>query len=85
MAACLGVDMSESMIEAARQRNKFDNLTYELGDAVNIPAEDASFDAAISTQVFEYVADCDAAIREMRRVLKAAVAARSLSRRTGTA
>jgi len=66
----LGVDVSESMIESARQRNPFGNLTYELGDAVTVPAQDASFDAAISTQVFEYVADVDAAIREMRRVLK---------------
>src|SRR5690348_7315089 len=59
----LGVDVSEELLAAAQRRNTFANLTYENGDAVKLPAADASFDAAISTQVFEYVADCDAAIR----------------------
>ena len=66
----LGVDVSEELLAAAQRRNTYTNLTYENGDAVKLPAPDASFDAAISTQVFEYVADCDLAIREMRRVLK---------------
>lgn len=66
----LGVDVSEELLAAAQRRNTFANLTYESGDAIKLPAPDGSFDAAISTQVFEYVADCNAAIREMRRVLK---------------
>jgi SAM-dependent methyltransferase len=65
-----GVDVSEELLAAARQRNTFVHLSYEAGDATKLPVADAAFDAAISTQVFEYVADCDEAIREMRRVLK---------------
>jgi arsenite methyltransferase len=65
-----GVDVSEDLLAAARRRNTFANLGYEPGDATKLPVADAAFDAAISTQVFEYVADCDMAIREMRRVLK---------------
>lgn len=66
----LGVDVSEELLAAARRRNTFANLSYEPGDATKLPVADAAFDAAISTQVFEYVADCDMAIREMHRVLK---------------
>jgi SAM-dependent methyltransferase len=66
----LGIDVSEELLAAAQRRNTYSNLTYENGDAVKLPVPDATFDAAISTQVFEYVADFDLAIREMRRVLK---------------
>jgi 2-polyprenyl-3-methyl-5-hydroxy-6-metoxy-1,4-benzoquinol methylase len=66
----LGVDVSEDLLAAARGRNTFTNLGYEPGDATKLPAADAAFDAAISTQVFEYVSDCDMAIREMHRVLR---------------
>jgi SAM-dependent methyltransferase len=39
------------------------------GDATSLPFPDASFDAAVSTQVYEYVADMPAALAEARRVL----------------
>ena len=65
-----GVDVSQDLLDAARRRNTFSNLSYATGDAVNLGQPDAAFDAAITTQVFEYVQDCAAAIREMHRVLK---------------
>ncbi|MDN5747856.1 MAG: methyltransferase domain-containing protein, partial [Pseudonocardia sp.] len=40
------------------------------GDALSLPYSDASFDAAVSTQVYEYVADVPAALAELRRVLR---------------
>ena len=45
-------------------------VDFELGDATRLPFPDESFDAAVSTQVYEYVSDVDAAIREVNRVLK---------------
>ena len=35
-----------------------------------MPADDASFDAAVSTQVFEYIDDVPAALAELARVVK---------------
>jgi ubiquinone/menaquinone biosynthesis C-methylase UbiE len=40
------------------------------GDAVELPYPDGAFDAAVSTQVYEYVADIPRALAELRRVLR---------------
>jgi ubiquinone/menaquinone biosynthesis C-methylase UbiE len=41
-----------------------------LADAVALPFPDASFDAAVATQVIEYVDNVEAALLEVRRVLR---------------
>ena len=66
-----GLDVSEAMIALARRRCEgLSQVHFEHGDALRLPWPDACFDAAVSTQVYEYVADLDAAFRELRRVLK---------------
>ena len=40
------------------------------GDALTLPYPDAAFDAVVSTQVYEYVADTPRAFTELRRVLR---------------
>ena len=69
-----GIDISEAMLAMARERcsklSAAARVDLELGDARKLPFPDESFDAAVSTQVYEYVSDVDAAIREVRRVLK---------------
>ena len=40
------------------------------GDALALPYPDGAFDAAVSTQVYEYVADVPRALPELRRVLR---------------
>jgi len=67
-----GVDPSPSMLAiAGRRRPGAGAAPVELadGDATALPFPDASFDAAVSTQVYEYVADMPAALAEARRVL----------------
>jgi ubiquinone/menaquinone biosynthesis C-methylase UbiE len=63
-----GVDPSESMLAIARRRET--RVEYATGDALALPFADGTFDAIVSTQVYEYVPDMPAALTEARRVLK---------------
>ncbi|HEY1597679.1 MAG TPA: methyltransferase domain-containing protein [Thermoleophilaceae bacterium] len=65
----LGVDPSESMLALAARRATA-GMELAEGGALSLPAEDESFDAAIATQVYEYVPDMAAALAEARRVLR---------------
>ncbi len=44
--------------------------SIDNGEATALPYPDGSFDAAVSTQVYEYVRDLDTAFAELRRVLR---------------
>jgi ubiquinone/menaquinone biosynthesis C-methylase UbiE len=46
-------------------------VELRTADARKLPYPDASFDAAVSTQVYEYVAHILAALAELHRVLRA--------------
>jgi arsenite methyltransferase len=69
-----GVDISEHMLAMARERCSKSNvgtaIDFKLADATKLPFGDGSFDAVVSTQVYEYVANVDAALEEARRVLR---------------
>jgi arsenite methyltransferase len=64
-----GVDPSESMLAIARRHET--PVEYAVGDALKLPFADDTFDAAVSTQVYEYVPDMPAALAEVCRVLRA--------------
>jgi arsenite methyltransferase len=68
-----GVDPSESMLALARRRRPADGaaeIRFVAGDACTLPFADGSFDAAVATQVYEYVQDMRAAVGEAFRVLR---------------
>jgi arsenite methyltransferase len=66
-----GIDPSASMLEMARRRCAGQPWTdFRPGEAAKLPFDDGSFDAVVSTQVYEYVADIGAALAEARRVLR---------------
>jgi arsenite methyltransferase len=69
-----GVEISDSMLALARRRIDSgavaDRVTLVQGDAAELPFPDASFDAATSTQVYEYLPDVDHALAELYRVLR---------------
>lgn len=69
----LGIDSAEAMLAlAARRCEGHNNASFARADASSLPAADASFDAALSVQVMEYVPDVGAALEEIRRVLRPA-------------
>ena len=63
-----GLDPSEAMLAIARRRET--GVEYAVGDANSLPYDDETFDAVVSTQVYEYVPDMPAALTEARRVLR---------------
>jgi arsenite methyltransferase len=67
----VGVDGSAAMLAlAARRCAGHDNVELREGDATSLLVEDASFDAALSVQVQEYVLDVDAGLGELYRALR---------------
>ena len=70
--AISGIDFSECMLAIARQCDLDERSApteFQLAEARSLPFADASFDAAVSTQVYEYVDDMPAALNEAHRVL----------------
>src|SRR5436305_14184760 len=68
-----GMDPSERMLELARRRRPPDGaaeMRFVAGDACALAFADGSFDAAVATQVYEYVQDLPAALGEAFRVLR---------------
>jgi ubiquinone/menaquinone biosynthesis C-methylase UbiE len=68
---CAGLDVSEAMIAMTKQRcAELPSVDIRVGDSTSLPFDDATFDAVVSTQVYEYVAEIDLALREVARVLR---------------
>ncbi len=66
-----GVDISDSMLQIARSRcEDLQNVEFHEGDAVALPFEASTFDAVMSSMVFEYLPDVPGALKEIFRVLK---------------
>ena len=66
-----GVDTSGPMLALAAHRiGARDNVELAEAPVTALPFDDASFDAAISVQVLEYVKDVDGALIELHRVLR---------------
>lgn len=69
----IGVDMTPSMIEAARASAReagLDNVDIRQGDAESLPVDDASVDAVLSNGVLNLTTDKGKAFAEIARVLR---------------
>jgi ubiquinone/menaquinone biosynthesis C-methylase UbiE len=72
----VGCDFSAGMLAHAAERlapaarASTATVTLVRGDATRLPFADAAFDAAVSTEAFHWFPDQDAALRELRRVLR---------------
>jgi len=69
----VGIDPSKEYVAYANSKNPFpDRVSFQVGDAQKLPFPDASFQAAVSLLVFNFIPDSAKAIREVRRVTKPA-------------
>ncbi len=69
----IGIDMTEEMIEKARnnaQKGGFTNVEFRLGEIEHMPVEASSVDLVISNCVINLAVDKDRVFREIYRVLK---------------
>lgn len=64
----VGIDPSPEMLAVARQ--KLPTVQFELGFAERLPFADNCFDVVASNSAFHYFQAPDAALREIRRVLR---------------
>lgn len=68
----IGTDFSEEMIEAAKRKapRHGHDVRFDVADALDLPFEDGAFDACTVSFGLRNMVDYDAALREMRRVLR---------------
>jgi demethylmenaquinone methyltransferase/2-methoxy-6-polyprenyl-1,4-benzoquinol methylase len=71
-ARIFGADFAHSMLERAIAKSSGSSPRWVEGDALNLPFPDASFDLVTSAFGFRNLADYDAGLREIVRVLKPA-------------
>lgn len=69
-AKILGVDFSHAMLERAAEKSKGTRLKWLEADALHLPLGDSSFDLVTSAFGFRNLADYDAGLREIVRVLR---------------
>jgi arsenite methyltransferase len=69
----IGIDMTEAMIQKARENNdklEFNNVEFRLGDIEKMPITSGKADVVISNCVLNLVPDKEKAFTEILRVLK---------------
>ncbi|WP_420128845.1 class I SAM-dependent methyltransferase [Longimicrobium sp.] len=67
----VGVDLSPEMLRVARGKGSgVGPIGFVAADAEGLPLRDGSFDTAVSASVLHYWDDADAALAEIRRVLR---------------
>lgn len=66
--APVGLDLAPGMLEVARRLNP--DIEWQLGDAVELPYEDASFDRVLCQFGLMFFTDRERALREMLRVVE---------------
>ena len=69
----IGLDMTEQMVEKARQnarKGSYNNVEFKLGEIEDIPVKDNSIDLVMSNCVINLVPNKEKAYQEIYRILK---------------
>lgn len=66
----IGVDIDRESVLFANRNYMSRGVSFQLGDATSLPVASQSVDVVVSFETIEHVADQDAFLREIRRVLR---------------
>ena len=66
----VGMEPAEAYVSYSREKISDDRLRFDVGDALDIPFNDDSFDATLSLLILQELSDAPLALREMRRVTR---------------
>lgn len=66
----VGVDPAPSFVDYARTQIRDSRVSFEVGDAMQLPFPTATFDQALSLLVMMFIPEPDKAAREMKRVTR---------------
>lgn len=69
----VGVDLAENLLELARTKAKqrgLENIEFRSGDLTQLPFDEAAFDTAVCVFGIFFVPDMEAALRELKRVVR---------------
>jgi ubiquinone/menaquinone biosynthesis methyltransferase len=66
----VGIDITEQMLNLARSRNTFDNITFAVGDMCRLDFPDNSFDIITAGYALRNAPDLELALKEIRRIMK---------------
>ncbi len=66
----IGADFSHAMLQRAAQKHAGSAMRWLEADALSLPVSDASFDLVVSAFGFRNLANYDAGLREIARVLR---------------
>jgi ubiquinone/menaquinone biosynthesis C-methylase UbiE len=69
-ARITGLDYSQAFVDYARSQVNSDRFSFDQGDAMSLPYEAATFDAAMSLLVLGFLSEPARAVREMVRVTR---------------
>ncbi len=65
-----GIDSSELLIKRAKELYESPNTKFMVADALDLPFEDASFEAVFSISLIHLIEDVEEVMNEISRVLK---------------
>jgi len=69
----VGVDRESNYVDFASRKadsEGIENIAFEIGDVLDLPFEDSSFDVVWSKHLLQWVPDRDRAINEFKRIVK---------------
>lgn len=69
-AATVGIDFSHAMLVRAAEKTPHDHIALAEADALRLPFRDGTFDLVASAFGFRNLANYDAGLKEMHRVLR---------------
>jgi ubiquinone/menaquinone biosynthesis C-methylase UbiE len=66
----VGIDIDDGAVEWARKNRAAENVSYRIGDSMELPFLTGEFDLVTCTHIYEHVPDAQRMLDEILRVLK---------------